>query len=266
MIFFQITASQNLVKKDFRVLSLPQISVHPRKNFGNPESDFSSEAARMIQLLIPAVSALGINTAIDAGAAAGLALGPCLVPTLTTGYRAMIAKYENAPEGELFDVTRWRGEFPEYDITNAALSNSHISATLIASFFLFFGALEQARVPDVDLNDVYAMALYAFSFQGDSLTHAFLSKDGADGNIMQKGHMLDTLPMIAFFLYANYLDGGAWYALTDLPADGFWMLIPRIATHPIFLFLTFYAWQPAHGLGLFGGLSPLTVFAKKATN
>lgn len=67
---------------------------------------------------------------------------------------------------------------------------------------------------------------------------------------MQRGHAWDTVPMIAFFLYANYLDGGSWYALTDLPSD-FWFMYPaRLFTSPLFLLATFYAWQPLHGAGL----------------
>jgi len=208
-------------------------------------------------LLLPAMSsALSLSTvsnvAVDASLSGLLAVGPCLIPQVKKGYEAMQVKYTNAPNGTLFDTNNWRGVFPEYDFTNAPLSTDHVVITIAAAFFLFLGAFEQARVEGVDMNDVYAMALYAFAFQGDSLTHAVLSNgdDGANGNIMQKGHSLDTWPMIAFFLYANYLDGGAWYALTDLPADGWWMLIPRIATSPLFLLITFYLWQPAHGAGL----------------
>mmetsp|Transcript_17385 Transcript_17385/g.54293 ORF Transcript_17385/g.54293 Transcript_17385/m.54293 type:complete len:227 (-) Transcript_17385:178-858(-) len=192
------------------------------------------------------------NTAVDAGAALALAAGPAFVPQLKQGYDAMAAKYENVPDGEFLDSTGWRGIFPEYDGTATPLSKSHVQATIIVSFFLFFGALEQARVVvDGDYNDVFAMILYAFSYQGDSFTHAVIAyNEGADGNVMQKGHKFDTIPMIAFFLYANYLDGGSWYALTDLPAEGYWMFLPRIVSSPLFLLLTFYAWQPAHGAGL----------------
>ena len=209
----------------------------------------------LLLCLLPAlVSSLTPVTAlVDAGAALVLGAGPGLVPQLKQGYENMAAKYADPPKKDLFDTSAYAGVFPEYDNTGAPLSVTHVLATVVASTFLFFGAIEQARflfdTGATDFNDVYAMALYAFSFQGDSLTHAALSKNSADGNIMQRGHLLDTAPMIAFFLYANYLDGGAWYALTDLPSDHYWMFLPRLFSSPLFLFVTFYSWQPLHGAG-----------------
>ena len=107
-------------------------------------------------------SIVNTNTLVDAGAAVALAAGPLLIPSIAKGYENMESKYEGVPETEWFQIDNWRGKFPEYDIVNSPLSQTHTRATISSAFFLFFASLELARtITDGNYNDVYAMVLYA---------------------------------------------------------------------------------------------------------
>eukprot|EP00232_Nephroselmis_pyriformis_P030821 CAMPEP_0182858002 /NCGR_PEP_ID=MMETSP0034_2-20130328/3398_1 /TAXON_ID=156128 /ORGANISM="Nephroselmis pyriformis, Strain CCMP717" /LENGTH=197 /DNA_ID=CAMNT_0024989331 /DNA_START=99 /DNA_END=692 /DNA_ORIENTATION=- len=191
-----------------------------------------------------------------AAIAAGATLVPLAVPRIRTGFGRIVKAYKGqAPIKPQTNAEAWGGEFPEYDFTGASLQ-SHLMGGFAAAFAGYLAAAKQAEL--LGWNDplVHGLAALSAAFALDGISHSYVAgapKGSGKDNVMQKGHKLDMIPLMALAAFAYTRKGFAKLPslYTPLPAGPKWMLFPRAISHPFVLGPTL-VWQSLQALGVFG--------------
>jgi len=195
----------------------------------------------------------------DAATAAGLALAPLLLsPAARRGAAALLDAYVDHAAVRVLFSWGWDGTFPEYGLVLAL--DVHALALIPLSFVLFFGALAQRRVDrptDADAaattkgllsflrNPSVAVALYGAYFW---IEHATLlwraAAVGGDSNVLRWTHacMTPATVVLTAHLLAVLNSRYPW------PRIGYWMLLPRVLLHPLFLAFPF-GWRLSRAFG-----------------